>query len=138
MEHNNSLNQTNDINDLFGNVISSYSREQALEDGVLVDVSDTAREAGWRFHTAVTAALWADIQTIPARYSHEDTQGRLWDVLWMSSLSARKAKPGVSQFAFELILHREGIRKEHVQLLAHCGPGDNAEPVITIGYPSDF
>ena len=29
-------------------VISSYSRKQAIEDGVLVDVTETAREAGIR------------------------------------------------------------------------------------------
>ena len=33
----------------FGEVVYSYSRAQALADGVLIDVSDTAREAGFRW-----------------------------------------------------------------------------------------
>ncbi len=35
------------IVDVFGPVVSSYSRAQAIDDGVLVDVTSTAREAGF-------------------------------------------------------------------------------------------
>ena len=31
----------------FAPIIHSYTRAQAIEDGILVDVSDTAREAGF-------------------------------------------------------------------------------------------
>jgi type I site-specific restriction endonuclease len=33
---------SNELQDVFGPVISSYSRAQAIEDGILVDVSETA------------------------------------------------------------------------------------------------
>ena len=42
----------------FGPVISIYSRAQAIEDGILVDVSDTAREAGFTIPVAVTRTVW--------------------------------------------------------------------------------
>ena len=32
----------------------------------------------------------------------------------MASLAARRAKPGFSRIAFEVILHLEGIRRQHV------------------------
>jgi len=51
--------QPQDVEDLFGPPISSYSRAQAIEDGVLVDVSALAREAGIRFPVAVTAGVFA-------------------------------------------------------------------------------
>ena len=35
-------------------VIHRYTRAQAIEDGTLVDVTETAREAGWRFPVATT------------------------------------------------------------------------------------
>ncbi|MDE2205458.1 MAG: hypothetical protein KGK12_02325, partial [Armatimonadetes bacterium] len=47
------------------NVIYSYTRREALEDGVLIDVSKMAAEAGFRYPVALTAALWADINDIP-------------------------------------------------------------------------
>jgi len=34
------------MEDTFGPVIFSYSRAQAIEDGVLVDVTETAKEGG--------------------------------------------------------------------------------------------
>jgi hypothetical protein len=47
-----------DLEDLFGPVIHAYSRAEALEDGVLVDVTSTAREAGFRIPVALTRAVW--------------------------------------------------------------------------------
>lgn len=42
--------RTNDMSYLFSDapVVHAYTRAEAIEDGVLVDVSETAREAGFR------------------------------------------------------------------------------------------
>jgi hypothetical protein len=123
---------------LFGEIIFSYTRAQAIADRVLIDVTPAALQAGFRFPVAVTAALMAVVETIPEQYSHEDIEGRLWDVLWMASLAARRAKPGCSRIAFEVILHIEGTRRKYQALILDIGPGDTADPVITIGFPADF
>jgi hypothetical protein len=123
---------------LFGEVIFSYTRAQAIADRVLIDVTPTALKAGFRFPVAVTAALMAALDMIPQQYSHEDIEGRLWDVLWMASLAARRAKPGCSRIAFEVILHIEGTRRKYQTLILDIGPGDTSDPVITIGFPADF
>jgi hypothetical protein len=39
-------------------VIHRYTRAGAIRDGVLIDVSQTAREAGVRHPVALTRALW--------------------------------------------------------------------------------
>ena len=127
----------NDLSELFGPVIFKYTRAQAIADGALVDVGETAKEAGFLYPVAVTAALWSAIETIPRNHSYQDAQGRLWDVLWMASLAIRKSR-GDSRVAYELILHREGTRKKHVQLICDCGGGDAGEPVLTIGFTEDF
>ena len=43
----NTLNERS-VECFFGNVISTYTRAQAIEDGVLVDVSGMAMEAGFK------------------------------------------------------------------------------------------
>lgn len=43
----------------FGEVISVYTRAQALADGVLIDAGPMAREAGFRWLTAITAGARA-------------------------------------------------------------------------------
>jgi hypothetical protein len=130
--------KTDGSESLFGEVIFSYTRAQAIADRVLIDVTPTALEAGFRFHVAVTAALMAAVETMPKQYSHEDIEGRLWDVLWMASLAARRAKPGCSRIAFEVILHIEGTRRQYQTLVLDIGTGDTPDPVITIGFPADF
>ena len=74
--------------DLFGEPISTYSRQQAVDDEVLIDVTHTATEAGFRIAVAITAAAWADCvewtDIDNDRQTYQDQAGRLWDVLWMA------------------------------------------------------
>ncbi|ADU66162.1 hypothetical protein Selin_1428 [Desulfurispirillum indicum S5] len=48
------------IQEIFGEAVYSYSRAQAIADGILVDVSETANEAGFTVPVAMTSALWED------------------------------------------------------------------------------
>ena len=41
-------------------VIHAYTRAEALADGVLVDVTPTAKEAGFKVQTAGTASVFND------------------------------------------------------------------------------
>ncbi|WP_261526313.1 DUF6573 family protein [Burkholderia multivorans] len=120
--------------DVFGKTISSYTRAQAITDGVLVDVSALAREAGFRIPVAVTSAVWADCVAWTDADSGRGESGRLWDVLWMGALAAKRAR-GAQRIAFGLHrVPRDGraTQPRPVVLNLHIGPGDNAEPVITI------
>ena len=82
------MQQKNTLTDLFGPVIHSYSRQNALEDGVLVDVSETAQEAGFSIPVAVTHAVWNQYIEWTSddsdRQTYQDQSGRLWDVLCMA------------------------------------------------------
>jgi hypothetical protein len=120
-------------------VISVYTRGQAIEDGVLVDVSETAREAGFRIPVALTAAVWATVEAIPPKLEGiQDVQGRLWDVLWMANLAARRGR-SKSEVWFKLLMDRNegGRRLKYLTLKMVVGPGDGGEPVITIMLPHE-
>ena len=104
-----------------------------LPDGTLFDVTETAREAGFRVAVAVTAALWADIEAIPpSKRGVQDVAGRLWDVLWMARLAARR---GGSETVYRLTLHVG--RTSHYQVKMVSGPGDQGEHVITLMRPDE-
>lgn len=54
------------LEDIFGPVIHSYTRSQAIDDGVLVDVTATAQEAGFKVPTALTQpSLFTDVTRTP-------------------------------------------------------------------------
>lgn len=114
-------------------VISAYSREQAIADGALADVSPMAREAGFKVPVAVTEAVWAMLQPSEQdRALGQSLEGRLWDVL--SVLRARATERDAIPFTVVLA---QADRPRRVQLKATCGPGDGAEPVITIMLPGE-
>ena len=62
-------------------MIYQYTRAQAIEDGMLIDVTETAREAGITIPTALTAAVWERCVAVPEKATCQDEMGRLWDVL---------------------------------------------------------
>lgn len=119
-------------------VICSYTRAQALEDGVLVDVTDTARELGIKIPVALTHAVWHRyIELTPAaERACNDERGRLWDVLWMFRWAA-VGSPDASEIVFSLHVVTDSPTPSLVQLKAICGPGDEGEPVITIMLPEE-
>ncbi|MDW7726886.1 MAG: DUF6573 family protein [Candidatus Methanoperedens sp.] len=118
------------------NVIYKYSREQAIKDGVLVDVTETAKEAGIRYHTAVTEALWNYIEpTEKLARMGQSVQGRLWDVLYLFTIAARCVPKGCAElfYSVSFLMENSELFKTHVvKLKAVIGPGDNHEPVITL------
>ena len=73
----------------FGNVISTYTRAQAIEDGVLIDVGAMAREAGFKWPVALTTSAWADFmdwsEDDSRQQVYQDQSGRLWDVLYSAT-----------------------------------------------------
>ena len=120
-------------------VISVYTRAQALEDGVLVDVSATAKEAGIRFPVALTAAVYGQCVEVPEGITGQDEAGRLWDVLWMFRCAAAKFDGSTLLFKLYVRNHnRERLdSRDLVTLKAECGPGDDGEPVLTIMLPDE-
>lgn len=130
---------------LFDNseILFSYSRAQALEDGELVDVTTWASSTkgflgGFTVPVALTRALFNTLENIPEG-SGEDLRGRAHDVLFMASLAARSASQNdESSKAFSVIVTNRQGQKRKLDLFITIGPGDQGEPVITIGFPEDF
>lgn len=120
-------------------IIYSYSRFQALADGVLIDVSKLAREAGFKLPVAVSDSLYHGYLTPPPELAKAglSLEGRLWDTLSVLRY-AIKASPATERLSFTVLFAQApDTAPEPVNLLAVCGPGDSSEPVITIMLPSD-
>ncbi len=134
----------NPTDPIFGDVIHSYSRQQAIEDGFLVDVTEWASNdkgfrGGFTVPVAITRELWADLEKVPRM---QDLRGRAHDVLWMARLAVASGmrrgmiKDDGGRVYFDLLL--QVGRKKKARLAVDLGGGDDGKPVVTIGYPSDF
>jgi len=135
--------------DLFGgNIISVYTRADALVDGVLVAVPEAlAREVGFVWPVALTSGAWADCvawsedpDSATLCGAGQDETGRLWDVLWMARHAVRQAGSGVDRLSFSLLrIPATGtdVTPRLVTLSLLVGPGDRGKPVLTICEPGE-
>jgi hypothetical protein len=129
---------------LFGEVISSYTRAQAIADGVLIDVSPVAKEAGFKWPVAMTAGAWADCVAWSDRDNqaqvYQDQSGRLWDVLFIAFQTISLSRETGDRLLFRLYrVPRDGRSTDAAltTLKLIVGPGDEGEPVLTILLPDE-
>lgn len=126
-------------------VISRYTRAQAIADGVLRDVSTIATEAGFKFPVALTAAAWNDaVAWAKENETYQDEAGRLWDVVYMASAAIRRPRgrhgadsPRMTYALYRVPNDKYATEATELVLELHIGPGDDGEGVITIGLPGE-
>jgi hypothetical protein len=102
--------------DRFGKRVFAYSRAQAIADGVLVDVSETARKSRMRHPVALTEAVFRRYVQISAGKPIFKEQV-LWDLLKSFEAVARKAG-GQGEIVYSLYVHNSnsGVTWPLVQL----------------------
>ena len=129
----------------FGAVIYSYTRAQAVADGVQVEVTKTAQEAGISIPVFLTRTVWDSYVTVPPDVTGQDEAGRLWDIVWMlrfAIIRARSHRSGsapCTRCPVALYVRNENRAAKLVKLIAQCGPldMDKPQPAITVMMPDE-
>lgn len=124
------------MNDIFGEVIYSYTRAQAIEDGVLIDITKTAKERGLKLPTAVTSAVWSYMIDNEKVSNPEQIDVKTRDVVSLLKLAITSSKEDNNTIEYPITRRSEG-KYEEVELKCVIGPGDNLEPVLTIMMPDE-
>lgn len=123
-------------------LISSYSRKQAIEDGVLIDLNQiiSIKESGFKFPIACTSAVWDIInRAVRSKTCSNDFQGVVWDIMWLLRLTIQariRKNMNTDIVYFSVIINGVGRKKKYM-FKALCGPGDQGEPVLTILLPDE-
>jgi hypothetical protein len=126
-------------------IISTYSRRQAIEDGVLVDLrqgelNDLINDAGFRWPIACTSTVFfACIDLTPvARQAGNDIGGRLWDILQVMRHAVRKngSEPTTELF-FDVLVVRDRTKPTLTKLKVVAGPDDDGRPCLTVMFPDE-
>ena len=123
----------------FGPVIYAYTRAQAVADGVQVEVTKTAQEAGIKFPVFLTRTVFDSFVTVPEGVTGQDEAGRLWDIVWMLRFGILRSRPGVDRIPVALYVRNENRRAKLVKLIATCGALDidHPQPAITVMMPDE-
>ncbi len=99
----------------WGEPIFSYSRKQAIDDGVLVDLSGMARDLGFKHPVACTQEAW-----------HEAFAADPISALETFHAAIRASTGNSDRIDFMI---------GATALYALCGPGDTLAPVLTVMMP---
>jgi len=123
----------------FGEVGYAYTRAQAVADGVQVEVTKTAQEAGIRFPMFLTRAVYDAYVAVPPGVTAQDEAGRLWDLVWMTRFAIIRAKPGTDRVPVALYVRNDNKAAKLIKLIATCGPTDidDPAPAITLMMPDE-
>ena len=116
----------------FGPVIFSYTRAQAIEDGVLIDLTvlEITRQH-WTVQLCCTDTVWGIIADAVTNHGR-DLIGILHDLYTVAKFNIKPATSGQDRVYFKATV---GVAT-HDFVLAY-GPGDTAAPVLTLMLPSD-
>ena len=130
---------TDNENSPFGEVIFSYTRSQAVADGVQVEVTKTAQEAGIRFPVFLTRAVYDAYVTVPPGVEAQDEAGRLWDIITMARFAILRSRPGCDRLPVALYVRNDNRAPRLLRLTAICGPLDidDPQPAITVMMPDE-
>ena len=133
------MNQDTNNDSPFGDVVYSYTRAQAVADGVQVEVTKTAQEAGVRFPVFLTRTVFDAYVAVPPDVSGQDEAGRLWDVVWMLRFAIQRTKRGVERLLFALYVRNDNRAAKLIKLIAVAGPLDidDPAPAITVMMPDE-
>jgi hypothetical protein len=124
--------------DVFGDPIYVYTRKEAIEDGVLIDLTENFPDIckAYKWPVACTAGVWAIIERATnKKTSTSDLSGVVHDVIWMSQRYQSQRYQTKKWETGAMFLVKIG-RKNHTFKIV-SGPGDNAEPVLTIMLPEE-
>jgi hypothetical protein len=123
-------------------IISAYTRENAIDDGVLLDMSQEpygklAKEAGLKWPIAMTATAFGEFAAVSDGPGHvgQDLAGRWWDVLFMF----RRTRRAVSELEarWSLKVKDPDGRTRLKELKCVSGPDDNGDPCLTFMLPGE-
>ncbi len=116
----------------FGEVVYSYTRKQAIEDGVLVDLSGIETiKAHWKYPFACSAMVWEIVESALQK-DGQDLNGICHDISWMALIAVRTGRQDAGQIHFKVII----AGTKHA-LKLHIGPGDTPAPVLTLMLPNE-
>lgn len=133
------MNTTTETEAVFGEVIHSYTRAQAIEDGVLVDLNAVAGDVVGQHYSApvaCTAAVWAIIEkAVKNPRWCNDVNGVVHDMLWMARRSGARLDPWTT--VFQVIIRGAGRSSRFTFKMASGGPDENGAIRLTIMLPEE-
>jgi hypothetical protein len=114
-------------------IISQYTRAEAIADGVLIDLTKDfpITKRVYKYPVACTQAVWQIINSTPSEW----VVGEVIAVIVASNQNKTKIL-SESSHLFNVIIENAAPSDRHTLKIV-CHPGDDMEPVLTISLPNE-
>lgn len=114
-------------------IVHEHSWKTMIASGELLEVTDLAQEAGFKFPVAITANMSMMLDYKMA--SGESRAGRLWDVLNIAAWHIKRAEKDVDRVIFRVKFNRVSH-----ECMATVGPkgSDDPAPAITLWLQNEY
>ena len=111
-------------------LISCYSRQDAIDDGLLISLSDLTKDpqilGTYKYPICLTDSVFGEIREDLDRNKHKELNGILWDIVSMSHLCVlKRISESIALFAVRL-------NDRDIVLKIQCHASDDFSPCITI------
>lgn len=118
-------------------IISRYTRAEAIEDGALTDITPIAKEAGFKFPVALSAGV-SNLVNEAVEKGGKNYNGVVWDILMLLLFKIKASGGDSSRCDFSVNIWSKFTHKDkEVKMYSVIGAGDTPEPVITIMLPNE-
>lgn len=123
----------------FGKVIYSYTRNDGLEDGFFADISELAKEAGFKIPVCVTQGV---LDLLNEKLEGQDLKGRAWDMFTILKLEIKRQTKPDSFIEFKPVFIRvedpQTYYPKPVKLWATIEDTGDGSPGMTIMLPEEY
>ncbi len=113
-----------------------YTRTQAIDDGLLIDVGQAAQDVEIGCPTAISSTVWNSYVQVRKSASWQDERERLGNIMAALRETFPNPLPGIER-QFLLQVQNDANPPRQVRLKAICTLGDNDETVLTVLMPSE-
>ena len=131
MDYANEAEAQKTMEEIFGEPISVYTAQQAEEDGYLINVTEMAKEAGFKWTVRITNGVHSLCKP-PKSNKIESYDGRLWDVLYLAFMKIKSSRDTDGVLPYKLKI---GKKTETLWITID---GTMGEPAIHIIKPDEY
>ena len=123
----------------FGKAITRRTRSQALADLDQFDVTSSAKDAGIRFPTFITRAVYENYVAAPEGGAEQDAVLKLWNLMGLTRVAIQQCRGEVGRVEVQLCVRNDNAVAALVRFIVTVGPldFDDASPAITVAMPED-
>ena len=123
----------------FGKAINRRTRAQALTNLEQFDVTSSAKDAGIRFPTFITRAVYDRYVAVPEGGAEQDAVLKLWNLMGLTRMAIQQCQDEVGRVEVQLCVRNDNAVAGLVRFIVTVGPldFDDAVPAITTMMPGE-